>query len=99
MGPEKFVIPGWWTFICMWKLDDVSGGIFAGRGAVWSHNCGGGSHEIANVFGLEGILSFMEQETELDIFMVFRPVFRLPEQRWNIRGRSLEKELQGASAG
>ena len=25
-------------------------------------------HEIANVFGLEGILSFMEQETELDIF-------------------------------
>lgn len=25
-------------------------------------------HEIANVFGLEGIKSFMEQETELDIF-------------------------------
>ena len=25
-------------------------------------------HEIANVFGLEGILSFMEQVTELDIF-------------------------------
>lgn len=25
-------------------------------------------HEIANVFGLEGILSFMEQETELDMF-------------------------------
>lgn len=25
-------------------------------------------HEIANVFGVEGILSFMEEETELDIF-------------------------------
>ena len=25
-------------------------------------------HEIANVFGLEGIKSFMEQETELDIY-------------------------------
>lgn len=26
------------------------------------------SHEIANVFGMEGILAFMEQETELDIY-------------------------------
>lgn len=56
-------------------------------------------HEIANVFGLEGILSFMEQETELDIFMVFRPVFRLPEKRWRHQGRSLGKRNFGSFCG
>ena len=40
-GTGKFVIPG--LVDIHMHVDDVSGGIFAGRGAVWSHNCGGGS--------------------------------------------------------
>lgn len=48
------------------------------------------SHEIANVFGLEGILSFMEQETELDIF------YGIPS---SVPATRTEMETSGAELG
>ena len=47
-------------------------------------------HEIANVFGLEGILSFMEQETELDIF------YGIPS---SVPATRTEMETSGAELG
>lgn len=47
-------------------------------------------HEIGNVFGLEGIKSFMEQETELDIF------YGIPS---SVPATSEEMETSGAEFG
>lgn len=47
-------------------------------------------HEIGNVFGLEGIKSFMEQETELDIF------YGIPS---SVPATSWEMETSGAEFG
>ena len=56
-------------------------------------------HEIANVFGLEGILSFMEQETELDIFLWYSVQCSGYQNRdGDIRGGVWGKGTSGASA-
>ena len=56
-------------------------------------------HEIANVFGLEGILSFMEQETELDIFYGIPSSVPATRRDGDIRGGVWGKGTSGASAG
>lgn len=48
------------------------------------------AHEIANVFGMEGICSFMDQETELDIF------YAIPS---SVPATSWELETPGAAIG
>lgn len=48
------------------------------------------AHEIANVFGLEGIRTFMEQKTEMDIF------YAIPS---SVPATSEELETSGASIG
>ena len=48
------------------------------------------SHEIANVFGMEGIRAFMDQETPLDIF------YAIPS---SVPATSMELETAGASIG
>ncbi|MDO5349736.1 MAG: amidohydrolase family protein, partial [Lachnospiraceae bacterium] len=48
------------------------------------------AHEIANVFGMEGIRSFMDQETELDIFYAIPS--SVPATNW-------ELETPGAAIG
>lgn len=39
------------------------------------------AHEMVNVFGLDGMHAFMDQETEMDIFMRYRLLFLPPFQR------------------
>lgn len=48
------------------------------------------SHEIANVFGMEGIRAFMDQETPLDIF------YAIPS---SVPATSMELETAGAAIG
>lgn len=50
------------------------------------------AHEIANVFGMEGIAGFMDQETELDIFYAIPSSVPATSERLETAGASIGEE-------
>lgn len=65
----KYIIPGLIDIHMHIESSMTYPGEFSRAALPWGVTCVvADPHEIANVFGLEGIKSFMEQETELDIY-------------------------------
>jgi adenine deaminase len=54
------------------------------------------AHEIANVFGLEGIRSFMEQKTEMDIFYAIPSSVPATNERLETSGAAIGEEETAA---
>jgi adenine deaminase len=54
------------------------------------------AHEIANVFGLEGIRSFMEQKTDMDIFYAIPSSVPATNERLETSGAAIGKEETAA---
>ena len=68
-GTGKYIIPGLIDIHMHIESSMTYPGEFSRAVLPWGVTCVvADPHEIANVFGLEGIKSFMEQETELDIY-------------------------------
>lgn len=68
-GTGKYIIPGLIDIHMHIESSMTYPGEFSRAVLPWGVTCVvADPHEIANVFGLEGIKSFMDQETELDIY-------------------------------